>query len=127
MAPAIVALTDGIRKVKKNKNFVRYLKWREAFLNEPYLFSAVFGDGDSRIHTAYIGEDSSILGTTSMFGDKRLPTIQPWKFTKSTIRLSWASQVVSLVWKWKILGPVRFYMGIMYPRKVDWKRRFVGN
>ena len=29
----------------------------------------------SRIHTAYIGEDSSILGTTSMFGDMTLSPI----------------------------------------------------
>ena len=42
----------------------------EGFLN---LMFSYFGDGFSpyisRIHTAYIGEDSSILGTNEMFGD----------------------------------------------------------
>ena len=39
----------------------------------------------SRIHTAYIGEDSSILGTTSMFGETWNETVEsrkpPWKYT----------------------------------------------
>ena len=30
----------------------------------------------SRIHTAYIGEDSSILGTTSMFGETWNETVE---------------------------------------------------
>ena len=29
----------------------------------------------SRIHTAYIGEDSSILGTNEMFGDESVVTL----------------------------------------------------
>ena len=32
----------------------------------------------SRIHTAYIGEDSSILGTKKMFGDIPGPLMGPW-------------------------------------------------
>ena len=42
----------------------------EGFLN--LIFGHFLGVGFpyiSRIHTAYIGEDSSILGTTSMFGE----------------------------------------------------------
>ena len=39
------------------------------------LFSAILGVGKlpyiSRIHTAYIGEHSSILGTNEMFGEYR--------------------------------------------------------
>ena len=59
------------RRAKKNtgqkptitKSF-RYLKWRVSWI----LFSAILGGGVgfpyiTRIHTAYIGEDSSILGT----------------------------------------------------------------
>ena len=37
------------------------------------LIAGYVGEGKtplSRIHTAYIGEDSSILGTNDMFGDK---------------------------------------------------------
>ena len=50
----------------------------EDFLN---LIAGYFGDGlgklpyISRIHTAYVGEDSSLLGTTSMFGDFHAPKL----------------------------------------------------
>ena len=44
----------------------------EGFLN---LIAGCFGDGDSQKHkpypySSYHGEDSSILGTTSMFGER---------------------------------------------------------
>ena len=56
----------------KTKNF-RYLKWR---YQVPYvrLFWGVGGTPLHKpyVHTAYIGEDSSILGTTEMFGDSTI-------------------------------------------------------
>ena len=62
-------------------NHFKYLKWRYST-----LFTAILGVGKlpyiSRIHTAYIGEDSSILGTNEMFGDTEstLPHhLIPWK------------------------------------------------
>ena len=42
-------------------------------LNLIRLFSRWIFPYISRIHTAYISEDSSILGTTSMFGDLAQP------------------------------------------------------
>ena len=50
------------------KNF-RYLKWRVS--KSPYfrLFWGWVFPYISSIHTAYIGEASSIFGTTAMFGD----------------------------------------------------------
>ncbi len=54
--------------LRTTKNF-RYPKWRVSWT----LFKAILGVGFpyiSRIHRAYIGEDSSILGTTSIFGER---------------------------------------------------------
>ena len=66
------------------KNF-RYLKWRVSWS----LFSAVLGMGKlpyiSRIHTAYIGEDSSILGTWNVWWYMDIP----WK-SKTT---NWMIQI----------------------------------
>ena len=49
-----------------------YIRWRDSWT----LWVATLGGGKvfpyrSRIHTAYIGEDSSILGTNEMFGERR--------------------------------------------------------
>ena len=56
---------------ESTKNF-RYLRWRDSWT----LWVATLGGGKvfpyrSRIHTAYIDEDSSILGSNKMFGEKR--------------------------------------------------------
>ena len=48
----------------------------------------------SRIHTAYIGEDSSILGINEMFGDRKTFTILKWAQYYMTI--STISVVVSM-------------------------------
>ena len=66
-APEVQIQKKGVRPqvVKRRGAFTktfRYLKWRN-----PDPYKAVLGVGGnpyiSRIHTAYIGEDSSILGT----------------------------------------------------------------
>ena len=56
---------------ESTKNF-RYLRWRDSWT----LWVATLGGRKvfpyrSRIHTAYIDEDSSILGSNKMFGEKR--------------------------------------------------------
>ncbi len=46
----------------------------EGFLNLKAILGLGFPVSISRIHTAYIGEDSSILGTNEMFGDTMFAT-----------------------------------------------------
>ena len=58
--------------VQITKNFVRYLKWRVSWTWN----KAILGVGKlpyiSRIHTAYIGFRTSILGTNEMFGEQNV-------------------------------------------------------
>ena len=54
----------------------------------------------SRIHTAYIGEDSSILGTNEMFGDKGVTAVfstSKWSGLGPTLQDHLLQETVSII------------------------------